>query len=209
MKQRTRVKLRLRAILSEHRIKPPTGPNAWTQAWLRWPGTLELDETSAFLRDEYLSELGHLNSKICVVEHRLLRQTSNDAVVAKLLSIEGIGPIAAIVCAEIARFDSGKQLSRYCGVTPEWHLVDDNSSCHRSFERMSRIGEDVVPFLAAFQMTGLITIGPVANSMCRDGVEDLYVDVLPELGVVPTAESNHWLKRFKSLNRSFEAELAG
>lgn len=122
VKQRTRVKLRLRAILREHRIKSPTGLNAWTQAWLRWLSALELNETSAFLRDEYLSELAHLDEKIREVEHRLLKQTSHDAVVAKLLSIEGIGPITAITMrAEIARFerfDNGKQLSRYCGVTP-------------------------------------------------------------------------------------------
>lgn len=122
VKQRTRVKLRLRAILREHRIKSPTGLNAWTQAWLRWLETIELDEISAFLRDEYLSELTHLDEKIREVERRLFRQTSNDAVVAKLLLIEGIGPITAITMrAEIARFerfDNGKQLSRYCGVTP-------------------------------------------------------------------------------------------
>ncbi len=42
--------------------------------------------------------------------------------VKKLMSLEGIGLITAVTMrAEIARFDrfdSGKQLSRYCGVTP-------------------------------------------------------------------------------------------
>jgi len=52
VKQRTRVKLRLRSILREHRIKSPQGINAWTQAWLRWLQTIELDETTTFLRDE-------------------------------------------------------------------------------------------------------------------------------------------------------------
>lgn len=122
VKQRTSVKLRLRAILREQRIKSPAGINAWTKAWLRWFEGLELDETTAFLRDEYLSELAHLDEKIRQVERRLLKQTANDAVVSKLLLIEGIGPITAITMrAEIARFerfDNGKQLSRYCGVTP-------------------------------------------------------------------------------------------
>lgn len=122
VKERTRVKLRLRAILREHRIQVPSGINAWTKAWLRWFEDLQLDETTAFLRDEYLSELAHLEEKIRQVERRLLKQTADDAVVAKLLSIEGIGPITAITMrAEIARFErfcNGKQLSRYCGVTP-------------------------------------------------------------------------------------------
>lgn len=91
---------------------------------------------------------------------------------------------------------------------PGRHTNGDNSSGHHSFERMSRLGEEVAPFLAALQMTGLITIGPVANAMRRDGAEDLFVGVLTELGVFLTAESNYWLKRFKSLNRSFEAQFA-
>lgn len=122
VKQQTRVKLRLRAILREHRIQAPEGLNAWTKAWLSWFRGLELDETTAFLRDEYLDELSHLQQKIRQVEQRLLKQTAQDAVVAKLLSIEGVGPITAITMrAEIARFErfaNGKQLSRYCGVTP-------------------------------------------------------------------------------------------
>ena len=56
------------------------------------------------------------------VEQKLSSLTANDAVVQKLLTIEGIGPITAVTLrAEVARFDrfdSGKQLSRYCGVTP-------------------------------------------------------------------------------------------
>ena len=122
VKQRTQAKLRLRAILREHRLRPPEGINAWTRLWLAWFQSLDLDETTAFLRDEYLEELQHLNGKIREIERRLLKQTADDAVVAKLLSLEGIGPITAITMrAEIARFerfDSGKQLARYCGVTP-------------------------------------------------------------------------------------------
>ena len=122
VKQRTRIKLRLRAMLREQRITPPEELNAWTKAWLRWLQALELDETTAFIRDEYLSELTHLNEKIRQIEKRLFQQTANDAVVSKLLCIEGVGPITAITMrAEIARFErfnNGKQLARYCGVTP-------------------------------------------------------------------------------------------
>jgi len=122
VKEQTRVKLRLRALLREHRQRPPEGVRAWTRAWLDWLKALDLDATSMFLRDEYLSELEQLQQKIRQLELRLIKQTEGDAVVAKLLTIEGIGPITAVTMrAEIARFDrfdSGKQLSRYCGVTP-------------------------------------------------------------------------------------------
>jgi transposase len=122
VKERTRVKLRLRALLREHRLRPPVGVRAWTLAWMAWLEALQLDETSAFLREEYLSELKALEKKIHEMELRLKKQTVGDQVVEKLLSMEGIGLVTAVTMrAEIARFDrfdSGKQLSRYCGVTP-------------------------------------------------------------------------------------------
>lgn len=122
VKQRTRVKLRIRSLLRDQRLKAPEGVRGWTKAWIGWLKALELDETSAFLREEHLEELGRLTQKIGQVEKMLIEQTAEDAVVQKLLQIEGIGPITAITMrAEIARFDrfdSGKQLCRYCGVTP-------------------------------------------------------------------------------------------
>jgi transposase len=122
VKERTRVKLRLRALLREHRLRPPEGIRAWTIAWTAWLVGLALDDTSAFLRDEYLSELAALDNKIHEVELRLKKQTVGDTVVEKLMAIDGIGFITAVTMrAEIARFDrfrSGKQLSRYSGVTP-------------------------------------------------------------------------------------------
>jgi transposase len=122
VKQRTRIKLRIRAILREQRLNAPGGISAWTRAWLHWLKALKLDPTNAFLRDEHLEELERLTQKIAQVEKMLLQQTAEDAVVLQLLEIEGIGPITAITMrAEIARFerfDSGKQLCRYCGVTP-------------------------------------------------------------------------------------------
>lgn len=122
VKEQTRVKLRLRAILREHRLKAPEGIRAWTKAWLDWLKSVAFDETTAFLRDEYLEELTRLQEKIRDIEQRLRKRTADDAVVRKLLTIEGVGPITAITMrAEIARFDrfqNGKQLARYSGVTP-------------------------------------------------------------------------------------------
>lgn len=95
---------------------------AWTRLWLHWFKSLKLDETNAFLRDEYLEELDQLDQKIPEVERKLKMQTANDAVVQKLMSMEGIGLVTAVTRrAEIGRFerfDSGKHLARYCGVTP-------------------------------------------------------------------------------------------
>lgn len=122
VKQRTRIKLRIRALLREHRVSSPMGVRPWTQVWLAWLMRVPFNAASAFLREEYLEEIQRLNNKILRLEKKLIAQTADDALVKRLLQMEGIGPITAITMrAEIAcfdRFDSGKQLSRYCGVTP-------------------------------------------------------------------------------------------
>lgn len=122
VKDQTRVKLRLRGLLRELRLRPPEGVNSWTKAWQVWLKALPMDAVRAFLRDEYLAEIKQLQKKIREVEKQLSRLVADDVVVKKLMTMEGIGLITAITMrAEIAcfdRFDNGKQLARYAGVTP-------------------------------------------------------------------------------------------
>jgi transposase len=190
VKEQTRVKLRLRAILREHRLKAPEGVRAWTQPWLAWLKAVELDETTAFLRDEYLEELTRLQQKLRDLERRLLKQTADDAVVAKLLTIEGVGPITAITMrAEIARFErfqSGKQLSRYCGVTPR------NAS---SGKRVADAG--LVP--AGNDGLRVVLIQAAHRLMNYDPHWSAFAARLKKKGkphnVVVAAVANRWLRR--------------
>ena len=130
VQQQTRLKLRIRALLREHRITRPPGVGVWSLAWMAWLKQIELDDVSRYLMDEYLDELQRVQQKIREIERRLKAYTDDDALVAKLQQIVGIGPITAITMrAEIARFerfDTGKQLSRYCGTSPR-----NASSGHR------------------------------------------------------------------------------
>jgi transposase len=122
VKRRTAVKLRIRAILRELRIASPKDFNAWTLGWVAWLEGLPLSEVRAYLREELLDELQRLNASIKRTEQLLKKQVAGDAVYAKLREQDGVGFITAVTMrAEIAqfdRFDSGKQLARYCGVTP-------------------------------------------------------------------------------------------
>jgi len=122
VKRRTAVKLRIRAILRELRIPSPKDFNAWTLGWMAWLKGLPLSAVRAFLREELLDELQRLEASIKRTEQLLKKLVANDAVYAKLLEQDGVGFITAVTMrAEIAqfdRFDSGKQLARYCGVTP-------------------------------------------------------------------------------------------
>lgn len=115
------VKLRIRALLRENRLRA-AGLNAWTKAWLGWVAAVELVEDDRWLMDQHLAELKHLSAQIKAVEQRLIERTANDPVIEHLLTLAGVGLVTAVTLrAEVGRFDrfqTGKQLARFCGVTP-------------------------------------------------------------------------------------------
>lgn len=121
--QRRDIKLRIRALLRENRLKTPGGISAWSKRWLNWLShEAPLKEEDCWLRDEHLGMLELYTQKIRDVEQHLQKWAEDDAVVQKLLSQRGVGLVTAMTLrAEIGRFDrfrNGKQLSRFCGVTP-------------------------------------------------------------------------------------------
>jgi transposase len=122
--ERRNVKLRIRALLRDERIRLPAEcGRPWTRAWLAGlRGIDQLGPTSRWILNEQLQRLASLNERIRGVENRLEDLVADDAVVKKLRTFPGIGLITATVMrAEIAQFDrfqTGKQLSKFCGVTP-------------------------------------------------------------------------------------------
>ena len=113
---------RIGAVLREHRIGAgPTG--RWSVAWLAWLKTMDsLSEQGRWVINRHFVRLAETGKEIVVVEKRLSKCTGNDPLVTKLMSLRGIGPVTAwVIRAEIGRFDrfrSGKQLSRFCGLSP-------------------------------------------------------------------------------------------
>jgi transposase len=69
-----------------------------------------------------LRRLEWIQQEVRTVEQRLDSVAGSDATVRWLRTIRGIGPVTAwTLRAEIGRFDrfrSGKQLARFCGLTP-------------------------------------------------------------------------------------------
>lgn len=122
VKEQTRTKLRIKALLREARVPEPK-MNPWTKAWLVWvreaPG---LGENARWLVSQHLQELARIKEAIKQVEARLLRWTETDATVQKLMSYKGVGlATATMLRAEIGEFDrfrNGKQLARFIGLTP-------------------------------------------------------------------------------------------
>jgi transposase len=72
--------------------------------------------------DRHLAELADLARRTKAADAELARRTADDPLVEHLLAIKGIGLITAVTLrAEVGRFDrfrSGKQLARFCGLSP-------------------------------------------------------------------------------------------
>jgi len=122
-KERKNLKLQIGATLREARQKPPAELNSWTKAWLAWlEKTAVLSRNARWITDHRLARLAALAKEIRAVERRLEQQTAQDPLVRKLLALPGIGLVTAVtIRAEIGRFDrfrTGKQLARFCGLTP-------------------------------------------------------------------------------------------
>jgi len=119
--QRRAAKLRVSALLRDHRVKRPLG-KTWTQRWQRWLGTVELPAHSRFLVDRHVLQIRLLGREVNLVEQRLAQTVAGDAWVTRLMQQRGIGLVTACVLrAEIGdfgRFRTGKQLARFCGLSP-------------------------------------------------------------------------------------------
>lgn len=123
-----RVKLRVRALLRDHRLGKPDGVRrVWTQRGLRWLASLtsgtQLPRQSQWLLSRHLKHLQYLAGEISAYEQRLEQITAADPLVKRFLAQPGVGLITAgVLRAEIGqfeRFNSGKQLAHYCGVSPQ------------------------------------------------------------------------------------------
>jgi transposase len=122
-RERRNLKLQIRATLREARQKAPDTVNPWTKAWIAWlDSSAQLSHNARYVVDCCLRRLVSLAKELTQIDRRLEKQTKDDPLVRKLLTIQGIGLITAVTLrAEIGRFDrfrTGKQLARFCGLSP-------------------------------------------------------------------------------------------
>lgn len=121
-KQRRNVKLRIGALLRDLRVKAPVEFSRWSRPWLSWLRHVSLPDQSRWIMNRHLTELDRVNSEIQCTEKHLAKVTAADPVIGHLQTLAGIGPVTSwMLRAEIGwfhRFRSGKQLSRFCGLSP-------------------------------------------------------------------------------------------
>jgi transposase len=121
--ERRNAKLRIRALLRDHRVRPCQEFNAWTLKWMAWlRQTASLTPHSRWILEQHLESIRRLDRSIGEIETRLEQTMADDRVAQKLREARGIGLVtAATMRAEIGRFDrfqNGKQLARFCGLSP-------------------------------------------------------------------------------------------
>lgn len=118
------VKTRVLGLLRLHRVREDAGCGRWSKRWMAWlrGGPDGLSADARFAVEMELGELEQLRARVSQVERRLEERTADDAVVQRLLTIKGIGPVTAwtmrALIGEFSRFASGKHLARFCAVTP-------------------------------------------------------------------------------------------
>ena len=123
--QRRAAKLRIGAVLREHRAQAqaPTRSSRWTRLWVAWARSVApLSPQARWIVNELMDEVEHLDKRIRAVDTRLREANGDDSLLKKLMKEPGIGEVTAwALRAFVGRFDrfsSGKQLSRYCGLSP-------------------------------------------------------------------------------------------
>jgi transposase len=121
VRRRKDVKLRIRGLLRENRVQRPL-TRAWTKSWLQWLAAAPLSDSDRWIVDDCLAEVNWLSTRIQAVEKRIRLCVDDDPIFERLLALRGVGLVtAATLRAEVGRFDrfdTGKQLARFCGVTP-------------------------------------------------------------------------------------------
>lgn len=122
VERRKAIKMRILSVLRMLRVaEPPAG--RWSGAWLAWlRDEAPLGEACRWIVGEHLTELTDVDARVARAEARLAEMTAGDRVVQRLLTHKGVGLVTACVLrAFIGRFDrfrTGKQLARFCAVTP-------------------------------------------------------------------------------------------
>ena len=122
VQQRRSVKVRILAVLRDNRVPEPDF-GRWTKMWFAWlDSTDELDPSRRWIISRHLEQLASATRELREVEAKLREVTAHDQMIVRLLGEPGIGPVTAwTLRAEVGRFDrfrSGKQLSRFCALSP-------------------------------------------------------------------------------------------
>ena len=121
--QRRALKLQIGGLLREHRVMISTA-GRWTR---RWVAAIEqheaLSDAVRWILRQKFAQIQQVSVWVKAAQEQLRQATVGHELLGRLRSIEGIGEVTAwTLLAYIGRFDrfrTGKQLARYCGLSPK------------------------------------------------------------------------------------------
>lgn len=120
--QKRNTKLRIRALLREHReLSAPK--SLWTGVGVAWlKQDVVLPSHARWILDRHIEDLNRSTEAIALADKRLIDAAETDTIMQRLMTHAGIGLITAAVfraqVGDVNRFGNGKQLSRFCGLSP-------------------------------------------------------------------------------------------
>jgi transposase len=190
VKQRTQTKLRLRALLRQHRISCPHNP--WTidgKDWLSDESHIT-SPTLLFQLKDYYDTIEYLDKKIETVTSKMKSQVADDPVVKQLLEQPGIGIITAItmraIIGQFDRFRTGKQLAHFCAVCPRNH----SSAGKTTTGGLIKAGDDVLRQILIEAAHRLMRYDPEWKAMAAR-----LLASGKKTGVVVAAVANRWIRK--------------
>lgn len=184
-------KVRIRALLRHNRVKTPSEYGLWTKkgyAWLK--NNNELNEQSAWVLSRLLNKLLFVMEEVKASNKRVAVFVKKDRLCQTLVQHKGIGVISsAVMRAEIgnfSRFKTGKQLSRFCGITPR----NISSGEKTADSGLIRAGN---PLLKVCIMQGTLSLIRY-DKVWNEFASRLLKKGKPK-GVVIAAVANRWIRK--------------
>ena len=194
-------KLRIRSILRRERLKaPPEIRSVWSKKGRTWLYSLKsfLPETQ-WIFEDLLEQLRSTEQREGASIKRLQAFAERDPLVKRLLEVKGVGILTATALrAEVGtftRFNHGKELCRFCGLTPR----NASSGQRQADSGMIKAGNRVL-------RTSLIQVGHLLTRFNPDYHK--YAQQLLERGkskcVIVAAVANRWLRKMFYELKNFE-----
>lgn len=189
--QRRAIKLRVGALLREQRVKPPVKMSRWTKGWIVFARTTEqLSAAARWMANAMLEQIADLDQRVRAADARLREATTGDKVITKLLQQEGVGEVTAWVLrafiGEFSRFNRGKQLSRYCGLSPRNASSGERQADAGLIKNSNRILRATVVQAAHRLMRTSTRWSKLADAMRSRG---------KPASVIAAAVGNRWMRR--------------
>jgi transposase len=120
VRQRAKLKVKIKSILLYEGIKSPSGLGLFTLKGVEWLRSLNFESI-----DSYLRIMNTFNREIKLLSKQLLGLAEEDEDVKLLMTIPGIGYYSALLVkseiGDINRFPFGERLCSYAGLVPSTH----------------------------------------------------------------------------------------